>query len=68
MILMMRCGGLPSFLTVAMSAALIVCNAASASSRAGLAAANFSSATALSAYMIYLLQLHAHTLTNVLPL
>ena len=39
-----------SFLTVAMCAGLMVCNAASASSNAGLAASSFSSATALSSY------------------
>ncbi|CAD0194924.1 unnamed protein product [Chrysodeixis includens] len=44
-----RKGGFPSFLTVAMSAALMVSNAASAASRAGLASASFSSATAVSA-------------------
>lgn len=47
---MIRWGGLASFLTVAMCAGLMVCNAASASSNAGLAASSFSSATALSSY------------------
>ena len=52
MILIIRCGGLASFLTVDMSAALIVCRADSASSSAGLAASNLLSATTLSAYNI----------------
>lgn len=43
-ILMIRCGGLASLRTVAISAALIVLSASSASSRAGLAKANLSSA------------------------
>ena len=46
MMRMMRCGGFPSFRTVAMSAGLMVLSAASASSRAGRAASNFSSAMA----------------------
>lgn len=44
MILMIRCGGLASLRTVAISAGLMVFRAASASSKAGLATANFSSA------------------------
>ena len=51
MILMMRCGGFPSFLTVAISPEFIVFSAASASSSAGRATSNFPSATALSAEM-----------------
>ena len=46
MMRMMRCGGFPSLRTVAMSAGLMVLSAASASSRAGRAASNFSSAMA----------------------
>ena len=39
MILIIKCGGLPSFRTVAIWAGLIVANAASASAKAGAAAA-----------------------------
>ena len=52
MIRMMRCGGLPSLRTVEMSEGLMVLRAASASSRAGRAASNFTSATALSASIV----------------
>ena len=48
MTLMIKCGGLPNFLTVAMLAGLMVFNASSASSKAGLAASSFSTAMAFS--------------------
>lgn len=48
MIRMIKWGGRPSLRTVAICAGLMVFNAASASSRAGFAASNFSSAYAFS--------------------
>ena len=50
-ILMMRCGGFWSFRTDATCAGLIVCKAASASSKAGLATSSFFSADCLSTYV-----------------
>ena len=65
MMRMMRWGGLASLRTVAMWAGLMVCRAASASSRAGRAASSFSMAWALSTCNQYQSPPALHSPTDV---